>query len=513
MMGMQRMFHALSLGTGLFRIVRMMLVLVLSLRAVAWALGWVTLSTPIDVIHLESKMVYVAQRAELGRELYPNWQQFPYEGNFFGPIYFVVVGLLGRLAGCDDDGLRLIGRIVTGLSVAAIVRVVYLVVRRETGDRTASAIAGLAILTSVPMLDFGQCVRPDMLAAALSLTGYWLWTSHQSKCLAISFLCLAVLTKQTAVSAGVAIIVWAGIHRLWREAITAAVGWLVAVVAAVGLLTVVWEPRLAVDLLGEGGTPFDWDNGCRVLLNAVKLMPDLLLALLVFLGWRLLGGSACRVACLALTALLWNSVSCFKEGAWLNYFVESAIAASMASGLLWSRTGVAVSGGSINNSHERGRGWWFWPSLVGAVIGLSCAASQPLMYAVATVIARWNTAAFFRSAHPKALELDRLIQLVRSDKLKVLSDSSFLALKSLHEPPFVDPWLFRNLVVNRRLYPTELLRRLESREYDLVVTTSEVMDPGYDNYVFGFPPVVAEVVRRQYRFVGIGGGMFLYEQR
>ena len=88
-----------------------------------------------------------------------------------------------------------------------------------------------------------------------------------------------------------------------------------------------------------------------------------------------------------------------------------------------------------------------------------------------------------------------------------------MALKSVHQPPFLDPYLFRHLVMSDRVRPTELIRRIESQEYDLIVSTAQIMDPGYDKYDFGYPRVVAEVIRRRYEFGGRAGGQFLYRPR
>ena len=61
-----------------------------------------------------------------------------------------------------------------------------------------------------------------------------------------------------------------------------------------------------------------------------------------------------------------------------------------------------------------------------------------------------------------------------------------------------------------RVQPTELLRRIDAREYDMVLSTAQVMDASYDHYNFGFPPPVAAAIRRGYVFRGVLGGLFVY---
>src|SRR5262249_49956329 len=95
----------------------------------------------------------------------------------------------------------------------------------------------------------------------------------------------------------------------------------------------------------------------------------------------------------------------------------------------------------------------------------------------------------------------------------VLTDRPDLALKSAEPPPFVDPFLFRVLVQGGRVQPTELIRRIDNQEYDIVLSTAQIVDPTYERYQFGYPPVVAQAIRRQYVFRSHLAGMFLYQRR
>ncbi len=98
------------------RVVRLVLGSILLFGAVRAAAYFVyaagRLTAPLETFHLEAKMVLLAQRVG-GGSPYPDWQACPHVANFFGPAYFVLVGLLGRLAGADIDQLFVIGRGVT----------------------------------------------------------------------------------------------------------------------------------------------------------------------------------------------------------------------------------------------------------------------------------------------------------------------------------------------------------------------------------------------------------------
>ena len=71
------------------------------------------ISTPYDAHYLESAMVHFGWRVQHGVQLYPEWKYYPHVANFYAPLNFVIVGLLGRAAGADLGGLYFIGRVVT----------------------------------------------------------------------------------------------------------------------------------------------------------------------------------------------------------------------------------------------------------------------------------------------------------------------------------------------------------------------------------------------------------------
>ena len=65
------------------------------------------LTNPLEVYHLESKMVHLAWRVREGVRLYPEWRDYPYVANFFGPCYFALVGWIGARSGPTWTGCTL----------------------------------------------------------------------------------------------------------------------------------------------------------------------------------------------------------------------------------------------------------------------------------------------------------------------------------------------------------------------------------------------------------------------
>src|SRR6478609_1712822 len=99
----------------LTRFVFALLITGASLRAVLFCLGaFFRLQTPLEEFNpLEPKMVHLAWRVQHGVQLYPEWRDYPHVANFFSPVYFMIVGMIGRGVGASIERLYAIGRAVT----------------------------------------------------------------------------------------------------------------------------------------------------------------------------------------------------------------------------------------------------------------------------------------------------------------------------------------------------------------------------------------------------------------
>ena len=136
------------------------LVLVLGVARMAGFLVYAlcNLSAEFETFNLEAKMVLLADRVRAGDSLYPAWKHYPHVANFFGPVYFVVVGVVGRALKTDLHGLYLIGGAFSFGSALATSLVLAAYVRRRHGP-------GAALVGAV--LSLGAAMRDD--ASSLGL--------------------------------------------------------------------------------------------------------------------------------------------------------------------------------------------------------------------------------------------------------------------------------------------------------------------------------------------------------
>ena len=236
------------------------------------------LPSPLEVFHLEAKMVLLAYRVQVGAALYPEWRDYPHVANFFGPVYFVLVGLLGAATDADIPDLFRIGRGVTFASGLVTTLILGLVLGGRYG-RGAGVAGAVLSLGASPMYGFSAMVRPDLMAETLGLGGFFL-SGHRTRAgrvAGVALLALAILTKQTAVVFLVAAAIAPAVEGDWRRAWGVLGGGLALLFALVVAITLLFEPNFAASIAGEARSPWVVGEWVRTLRRLVESSPDLLL--------------------------------------------------------------------------------------------------------------------------------------------------------------------------------------------------------------------------------------------
>lgn len=485
------------------------MVLLLAVRLLAVLVGWVAIQfTPGDAHFFESKMVYLARQVSAGKPLYPPWADFPYEPNFYTPAYFLITGLLGRLFALDDVGLRLVGRLLTWLSAGTTAFGAYAIVLRETGNRRAGGVAALAALSAAPLVAFGHMTRPDMMATTIALLGFWLYSDPSCRWRRVwsaPLFALATLTKQTALAAGMAAVLWDMLQGRWRQATAWAGAWLACVGVFIAATTLFWEPRCARDILGAGADPFSMGAGLQVLRLLVHSAPELGVVLLAFLTTCRESAGYRAIALFGVAAAGLGTLGCFKLGSDLNYFLDLAIAAAISTGILWSRMCPAEVGLAATVAGK-------WRRIIAASLCLlyvACLAGVSLVWTAGEASSRIQKWLRVRQHDPEARQFEQLVRFVRSPHRRVLTDNSYLALQSAHQPPFLDVFLFRVLVNDGRVVPKRLLAAIDEQAFDCVLSSADLRD----DYLFSFPVAIRDAIQDRYTLAGYLGGMLVYVRK
>lgn len=482
------------------------LILVLGAARVIFFLAYVVSRywLPFEAFHLESKMVLLADRVRAGALLYPSWQEYPHVANFFGPLYFVLVGLMGRAAGADIEGLFAIGRALTLASALATSLGLGWYLRRRYGR--GEALAGFLLsLGGGPMFGFAVMVRPDLLAEFFGVVGFYLSGRNERgwRVLGGALLVAAILTKQTAAVFLVASALAWFLEGERRRGLALLGGGLATVAAIVAATTLLLEPNFARDLLGESKTPWSPPNWLATLRRLVVLSPDMLVFPVVGLVlWNARRPRDVRSTTLTVVILAASLVTSAKRGADLNYYMSLRVVEALGVGALWHAARTATS-----------RGGRLASATVAVLGGLTLL--QGGLHALTQAAFTWNAASSTDTSAGKGFiaAYRRIFRVAGDPGVQLLTDAGIFDLYQRERAAFGDPWLFRMLVETGRIRPEVMRRKIEAEEYDLVITTSDVNAPGYATYEFGLPMVLAERVREHYALVGTEARLFVYQRR
>jgi len=365
-------------------------------------------------------------------------------------------------------------------------------------------------LGSAPMVGFGAMVRPDVTADLLGFAGFLVvvvWGGRWRLVLGGLLLVVAVFTKQTAglyTLAAVLALAWSGRRS---ATISLAVG--TAVASLVILFGVTWtiEPNFTRDFFGESGTPIaleDWLSVLKLLVqNGPEILTFLVAGLVIWLGRH---PREVPFAALALVLTFGSLLAALKSGADQNYFLGLRLVAALGAGAVW-----AWIYQQSERIHVIG---WARCFLLGVVLVASLAILRPSYLHMAKVERKAQNIGQLMETQGRIVLRDhrQLFALAANPGVPILTDSGLVALHQRQRAPFVDPWLFRVLVTSGRIDPKVMVHRLQTTEYEWIITTHDLFDPNepYDDYVFGLPPEVAEYARRNYAPAGQLAGRFLY---
>lgn len=459
-------------------------------------------ASALEAHHLESKMVHLAWRVQHGERLYPEWRDGPYVCNFFTPLYFVTVGRIGRSVGASLDDLYAIGRAVTIAAELAAAAMLVLAVHARYG-RVPALVAASVAVGSAAETGFAVMTRPDVLADTLGLAGFLLaiGATPPRRVAGTTLLALAVLTKQTAVLYLIATgLAWLARGRP-RMALAIAGGGAAATAAAIVALTLIVEPRMARDILGEAFLPWTLPGWLALWERVIRLAPEL--PVLVAAGAWLWAAGPCRdpaLLALAATQAIGVLILPAKTGADLNYWLAWRAVATLAAGAL---AAAALQPG------DRPR---------RLAIGLLVVVTSVAV----TIHPGHYRSLFARSmgeflASPEGREVivtHRAIARVAADPgARFLTDDGYFDIRQGARALFADPWLFRSLVEVGRVNPKALRQSIERRDFARVVTRKNLFDPDYPEYGFGLPRNLVPSLRRHYELESQVYGLFLYVPR
>jgi hypothetical protein len=459
---------------------------------------------PHETHPTEAKVVHLAWRVQFGVTLYPEWREYPHVANFFSPVYFWLVGGIGRSLGSSLEQLFFAGRVVTVVSTLLASFAVFR--HLSCVDQPRVALVGAVFsVGAAPMYGFAVMARPDVLADTFGLSGYLLLISWNRRTLPMVGLlfALAFLTKQTAGIYLLAAVATCLMQPRRRREFGRLFGWSAGGLAATLIPLHLFEPHAISCLLGEGASPFSYEHCLQTWQHLLMSSPDLpFFAIIGLINWWRKPQRNVDLFILTLLLLLFALVSVAKIGADQNYFlglrsVEALLVGNLfgsASIRLASRTHVLVLViGSLMIAQGACHGFQRYVHARRLVHNLETSQGQDLLRRYFEVVDLGN----------------------RTD-LRLLTDTDVIALRQRDRAPFVDSFLFRLLVDTGRIEPRYLEQQIRDEAFDLLVLTSDLRlceEQGYKETIFALPDRLARVARQRYLLVGQHGGFSFYRPR
>jgi hypothetical protein len=355
------------------------------------------------------------------------------------------------------------------------------------------------------MYGFSVMARTDHLAEFLGVSGFFACGLRSRMGFLASgvLLAAAILTKQTAVA-----FLFAAASALFlegkRSSALLLVGTTIAAVFTVVAVGTFWlEPRMARDLLGEARTPWNYVTWLRTLVRMIGWAPDCFVfagvGMVLWTARKPRDGRSLALACWIIAASLGTSG---KRGADLNYYMSFRVIEALAAGTLWHVTVTATT----------------WRGRIAST--LTAVAAAIVLFP--TTLTALNLA----DAGLKTREVSNgpsgqvanatfrdLIRMAEDPNAHLLTDSGLFDSAQRERAVFGDPWLFHLLAETGQIDPETISRRIDSQYYELIVTKSDLMMPGYAADEFGLPTVFVEPIRKRYQSLGSRAGLYFYARR
>ncbi len=283
--------------------------------------------------------------------LYPDNEAPPYLAAVYSPLFYYLNGVAMSLWGSTSFfGGRLISVLSTfyiGISLFRIAGRTELAPGRLGNFLISLAVATTPFATAA-VYSGAVIAKPDMLAIALSLAAaQMVWNSsgrqrrnsnQWSPYLLAGLLCaLALFTKQSALAAPMAIVIWLGLSRKWPEVLAFGGSYLGVVLAAGSYFQLASGGNFFRHVISYNAQPFSFEF-LGVNLNYFFLSHLVLLVLAGFWVVRPLVGRYEPVdlwRIYLLTALL-VTLSAGKVGSNFNYYIESICLVAL---LAWCQVG------------------------------------------------------------------------------------------------------------------------------------------------------------------------------
>jgi hypothetical protein len=316
--------------------------------------SWWCIACPYEVQYAEGGVLLDAVNIARGGVLYGDYQHYPFTVATYTPLYSLIWAAAIKLLGVSF----VVGRALSWLATVGAAALIWAILRRTGYGVVASVIAAAVFLLAPTVRSCAVVARVDTWAVALSLAAlYCIVRGGRWLAAAVVLMVLASYTKQTALAAPAAAIVYLAWMRQRRSAALVGAAWAVAVLAVFAVMQLAtdgWFYRHVVIANRNR-----WDvHGLAFVWGSSLFWPTPLAVggMAVLLSLRRWASSAARAAGapqreLALLYGLYyvfsllGALTAGKVGAGANYMLEPLAGACLMTGVAYQSIAARVGSG------------------------------------------------------------------------------------------------------------------------------------------------------------------------
>ena len=476
-----------------FRRTVLLLTGVISLLVLAEAVRFLPVTD--ENVHTEPAYVVSVLRWVHGAPLYFDFHQPPYLITPFPPLWYILMAGAYRLGVTSIDGLTLVGRILSILSLLAIGLTAYVWNRQRAYDRETSLLTPAFYLTMPLLIPMAVIARQDLVALLFSLLAVFLVSLRPR----LSFVllgavlaALSYLTKHSSVAAPTVIVLWLASFRRWRHALIFCVTWGVIVLPVMLYFQIASAGTMMMNLSGSKFGPFGVKNLHDILVHLMAA-PGAQVMLALF-GFALLGlfqpgkpgderGRLLKIY--FLVSLPLALFACGFANATANHFLEPA--------LVWA---LLVPSGidALAQSWQQARAQTI------LIFSLTLVLLIPTLD-----VQLWST----RNERPD--DVRSLTSLVNNKR--ILTDVTYLGARSAN-PGFLDPISLTFSEKAGAWSSRPITQAVQTRDFDLVVLHWKVDDPRWETVRYPrLPASMRSAIAKNYGLCFESHSDFFYAPR
>jgi hypothetical protein len=480
------------------------LIVTASLVLVAWAyLAMAHVDDRYRLDHVSGARMALAQYFDRGT-LYPEL----YDGEYYGgtrfmPLPIVLHGVVARLTG----EYLVSGKVLSYAATIGLIATMVVLLRRLRSPVPLILILPALVLTTDTGLSGSMNMRADVLPLLLQVLAVGIVANSARRAATIgaaAFASMALISKLSAVWAPIAIVIWFALRDRKRLALFSGT-YLFLSGALLLLFAAITDGRMVQNIVGLSASGI---TGPRSVLEApyrfVHLMvadatsawaivPVAILAASIWVRER--HASIYLISLLCATAVV--LVLLTDVGTGWNQLVDPVVLSALVIGELAARV-------RIGPTRPKDATAWRTSTAVGVA-----ALWVTLSGFVVTLVPAVQATIEGEASAPK-----QPLSGLATSSSSVLSEDPYVPLSLGQVPIVLDPFMLPRLAEQRPDAIPDLVRRIDSQEFDLVVLV-EPLEPldrqWWRELDLGLP--IVQAIARAYTDAGTANGYHLYEPR